>query len=143
MSRIEMKCKLSAPLEKLMKMATDFEVIGKISPIVSSLKILEKNEKQTITEEIIVIRNHEITQQTAHRKLFDNKLGSEVLTGPFKGTTIQITFERINDYTEATINAEMKLSLKYKFFEPIIKKKYKNNIMAILYRINTRCLDLS
>ena len=66
-----------------------------------------------------------------------NQTHSEIIFGPFKGTIVNVVFEKNETGTKVSVNADYKIALKYKILSPIIKQKYKTNIfnIFILYMI--------
>ena len=142
MSKIEFSVDLPATQEKLLEIATDYERFGEVQPLVKSIKILEKNDNEIITEEIIKIRGHEIQFSSSHKKIDQNTIETTVLSGPFTGTNIKTTFEKIDSGTKISVLADLKISsLKYKFIGPLIKKKYKMGLLAMCYRMNSIALS--
>ena len=98
---MEFSLNLPTQPEKLMKLSEDYKNLSKYIPDqLKSVKILEESEKGTKTEEVIVFKTivkKEIIQQTFHKKITANKLITEIISGPAKGTIINSTFEK-NDF---------------------------------------------
>jgi ribosome-associated toxin RatA of RatAB toxin-antitoxin module len=130
--------------EQLMKLSEDYENLSKYLPDqLKSVKILEKNEKETKTEEIIVFKTivkKEIIQQTIHRKSSSDKLVTEIISGPAKGTIIYTIFEKNDSGSKVIFEMNLKLELKAKVLQPLIKKYYKMILTSILYRMNNEIL---
>lgn len=138
MSEIEFSVNLPASQEKLIELATSYARFQEIQPQVKSIKIIEENDLETITEEIIEFRGHEIQFTSSHKKISSNSIQTIVVTGPFTGTNVITTFEKIETGTKISVFADLKISsLKYKFIGPLIKKKYKMGLLAICYRMNS------
>jgi len=141
LSKLEFALNLPAPSEKLFAVATDFENYAKFfEGYLNSIKILMRTETETHTEEIFVFRsifNHELVQRSIHKIIGINKIMTEVVFGPFKGSIIEVTFENTATGTRVTVNADYKVGLKYKIIAPIIKQKYKTITTGLLYKINT------
>jgi ribosome-associated toxin RatA of RatAB toxin-antitoxin module len=136
---------LPAPSEKLFALITDFERYTRFfEGYLNSIKILKKTEVETHTEEVFVFRslfNHELTQRSIHKIIGDNKVRTEVIFGPFKGSILEVSFEKTPVGTKVTVNADYKVSLKYKIIAPIIKQKYRTIITGLLYKINTMAME--
>ena len=141
MSTIEFSIKLSAPKEKLLELMLDYLSFPKYLPHqIKSVKIIEKTSDYTITEETLhlsTVISKSIIQQTKHYKLHDDILKSEVISGPIKGSIIEVEYDELENGTKVTVNIQMKLGLKYKFLLPLIKKSYKTFIMGILYKMHS------
>lgn len=144
MSDLEFSLIVQSDKEELIKYATDFESFPNYLPgQLKSVKILEQNSEQTITEEIItfstIIKN-QIVQKTLHHKPQNESISSEIISGPAKGTKIFITFQTVEEGTKIDVSADLKLSLKAKFLSPIIKKFYKIILTGIFYKMNNLSL---
>jgi len=66
----------------------------------------------------------------------ENKVETEIISGPAKGTIIESVFQKIDSGTKVVIKINLKLGLKYKLFTPIVKKVYKQMLTGVLYKIN-------
>ena len=82
-----------------------------------------------------------IEQKMLHKKISDNKLYSQIISGPAKGTVINVLYEKNNSGTRVTVDIDLKLSLKFKLIKPLIKKAYKALLTSILYKMNTKALE--
>jgi len=136
---------LPAPPEKFIGLCSDYESLSKFIPgQLKSVKIIESNSSQTITEEIIVfstiIRN-EIHQKTLHHIPHNNEMVSEIISGPAEGTIITVKFTKIADGTEISTSIQLNLSLKAKILSPILKKWYKRVLTGIFYKMNTMVIN--
>ena len=140
MSILEFSLDLPSQPSQLMKLSEDYENLPKYLPDqLKSVKIIEKNETETKTEETVVFSTlikKEIIQQALHRKISDNKLNTEIISGPAKGTMIYITFETNNTGSKVIIEIDLKLALKAKILRPLIKKFYKTALTCVLYKMN-------
>ena len=140
MSNLDFSLILSSPINNLMELITDFENLPKYLPDqLQNVKIVEKNNDFTITEEEIVfssIIKNKIVQQTRHLQISQNSINSEIISGPAKGSQITIKFSENQNETKVDVNVELKLSLKAKFLSPLIQKIYKTVVSGMLYRIN-------
>ena len=140
MTTIDFSINLTSQKQKLIELATDYTEFPKYLPDqIKSVKILEKTETYTITEETLhlsTVISKSFTQQTKHYVLVDNLLKSEILSGPVKGSTIEAEYLEIENGTKVITRINVKLGLKYKFLLPLIKKSYKTFLMAILYKMH-------
>ena len=140
MTTIDFSINLTSQKQKLIELATDYTEFPKYLPDqIKSVKILEKTETYTITEETLHLSSvisKSFTQQTKHYIPTDNILKSEILSGPVKGSTIEAEYLEIENGTNVITRINVKLGLKYKFLLPLIKKSYKTFLMAILYKMH-------
>jgi len=140
MTILEFSLDLPAQPNQLMKLTEDYENLPKYLPDqLKSVKIIEKNETETKTEETVVFSTlikKEIIQQALHRKISDNKLNTEIISGPAKGTMIYTIFETNNSGSKIIIETDLKLILKAKILLPLIKKFYKTALTAVFYKMN-------
>lgn len=145
MGNLDFSFNLEATPEQLMKLSEDYEKLPKYLPDqLKSVKILEINKNETKTEEVIAfstILTKEIIQQTIHKKIDVNKLHTEIISGPAKGTTINTVFKKNKIGTEIIFELNLKLSLKAKILQPLIKKYYKMILTSILYKMNNEILE--
>ena len=141
MTTIDFSINLTSQKQKLIELATDYVEFPKYLPDqIKSVKILEKTETYTITEETLhlsTIISKSFTQQTKHYVLVDNLLKSEILSGPVKGSTIEAEYLEIENGTNVITRINVKLGLKYKFLLPLIKKSYKTFLTGILYKMHS------
>ena len=140
MAILEFSLDLPTQSSQLMKLCEDYENLSKYLPDqLKSVKIIEENETETKTEEIVVFSTlikKEIIQQAIHRKISDNKLNTEIISGPAKGTMIYTIFETNNSGSKIIIETDLKLILKAKILLPLIKKFYKTALTAVFYKMN-------
>ena len=140
MTILEFSLDLPAQPNQLMKLTEDYENLPKYLPDqLKSVRIIEKNETETKTEETIVFSTlikKEIIQQALHKKISDNKLNTEIISGPAKGTMIYTIFETNNSGSKVIIETDLKLILKAKILLPLIKKFYKTALTAVFYKMN-------
>ena len=145
MANLEFSLDLPAQPSQLMKLFEDYENLPKYLPDqLKSVKIIEKNETVTKTEETVVFRTlikKVIVQQALHKKISDNKLNTEIISGPAKGTMIYIMFETNNSGSKVIIKINLKLVLKAKILLPLIKKFYKIAITSVLYKMNNMIIE--
>ena len=145
MANLEFSLDLPAQPSQLMKLFEDYENLPKYLPDqLKSVKIIEKNETVTKTEETVVFRTlikKVIVQQALHKKISDNKLNTEIISGPAKGTVIYIIFETNNSGSKVIIETDLKLILKAKILLPIIKKFYKIALTSVLYKMNNMIIE--
>jgi len=140
MPKLEFSMDLSSPMEKLVVIATNYENYEKLlSPQVKSVKIIEKTENGTLTEEVFhfsSLFSYDIVQKSFHKKIQENKLETEIITGPFKGTVLQVSFSGVDSMTKVSVFADVKIQLKYKVLTPVIKKYYRTVLMGLLYKMD-------
>ena len=145
MAILEFSLDLPTQSSQLMKLCEDYENLSKYLPDqLKSVKIIEKNETETKTEETVVFSTlikKEIIQQALHRKISDNKLNTEIISGPAKGTMIYITFETNNSGSKVIIEIDLKLVLKAKILRPLIRKFYKTALTCVLYKMNNIIME--
>ena len=133
---------LNLPSSKniLIDLATKYDDYPKYLPDqIKSVDTIEKTSSYTITEETLHLSSvisKSFIQQTKHYTLQNDILKSEILSGPAKGSIIEITFSEIDVGTSVHANIDVKLGLKYKFLLPLIKKSYKTFLMGILYKMH-------
>jgi len=131
---------LPSSKNKLIDLATKYDDFPKYLPDqIKSVDIIEKTSSYTITEETLHLSSvisKSFIQQTKHYPLQNDTLKSEILSGPAKGSIIEITFSEIDVGTSVHANIDVKLGLKYKFLLPLIKKSYKIFLMGILYKMH-------
>ena len=137
---------LTSPKNKLIELATDYLEFPKYLPHqIKSLKIIDKTELYTITEETLhfsTIISKLFIQQTKHYAPHNDTLKSEILSGPAKGSVIKIIFSDIETGTSISVKIDINLELKYKFLLPFIKKSYKTFLMGILYKMHALAMKL-
>lgn len=142
---LEFTLNLSGSSEKLIELATNYSELSRYLPDqLKSIKIIEKNNDETITEEELVfssIIKNKIVQQTKHSKISKNKLKSQIISGPASGSVIIVDFSKVNEGTQVSVNLDLNLSLKAKFLSPLIKKLYKTVMSGILYKMNAEALQ--
>ena len=131
---------LPSSKNKLIDLATKYDDYPKYLPDqIKSVDIIEKTSSYTITEETLHLSSvisKSFIQQTKHYTLQNDILKSEILSGPAKGSIIEITFSEIDVGTSVHANIDVKLGLKYKFLLPLVKKSYKTFLMGILYKMH-------
>lgn len=146
MGKLQFSLSLTAAPNNLLKLATDYERFSQFLPDqLKSVKIIEKKDDETTTEEILVFSSlvkNQIVQTSRHKQISQNVLFSEIVSGPAKGTTMKTTFEKINTGTKVDVEIDLKLSLKAKFLSPIIKKLYKTVLLGILYKMNGIAVEM-
>ena len=140
MAILEFSLDLPTQSSQLMKLCEDYENLSKYLPDqLKSVKIIEKNETETKTEETIVfstLLKKEIIQQASHIKNGDNQLTTEIISGPAKGTKIITLFEKNNSGSRVSFQLELKLEFKAKILRPLIIKYYKMVLTSVLYKMN-------
>lgn len=144
MVKLEFSLNLPTEPEQLIKLSEDYKNLPEYLPDqLKSVKILEQDENKTKTEETIVfstIVKKQIIQQTLHTKIGTNKLITEIISGPAKGTTINSIFEKSNLGSKIIFDIDLKLELKAKIIQPLIIKYYKMVLTSVLYKMNNKIL---
>jgi hypothetical protein len=131
---------LSSPKHKLIELAINYADFPKYLPDqIKSVEIIEKTSFFTITEESLHLSSvisKSFVQRTKHYVLQDDLLKSEILSGPAKGSVIELKFSETENGTSVFVKVDVKLGLQYKFLLPLIKKSYKTFFMGILYKMH-------
>lgn len=137
----ELSLSLVLPVSKsiLFKAILDFEKYPLFMPVqLKYVKVLEKDDSKIITEEKFLFKTifkKEIIQSTHHKVISSNEIQSKILDGPAKGTTIKIFISDENEKSKIELTSDLKLTIKYKIFIPIIKRYFKMVSTAILYKM--------
>lgn len=139
MPKLEFSIDLGADSKKIMEIMTDYERYPRfLGNHIKDVKIQEKKDNEIITEEIMSFSSylrHEITQKAIHKKINSEELYTEIISGPFKGTSISVISKKTDTGTRVNVKADLKLGLKYKIFGSIIKKLYKIILTNFLIKI--------
>jgi|TARA_B110000495_G_scaffold165023_1_gene150714 ribosome-associated toxin RatA of RatAB toxin-antitoxin module len=146
MASLEFSLNLPTQPSELMKLSEDYVNLPKYLPDqLKLIKIIDKTETGTITEETIVfstLLKKNIIQQTNHKKDKENQLTSEIISGPAKGTKIITLFEKNDSGSKVSMQLDLKLNLKAKILRPIILKYYKMVLTSVLYKMNTEIIKM-
>jgi|TARA_B110000467_G_scaffold55711_1_gene51046 hypothetical protein len=146
MSKLEFKTSSTLNSKILIKHIMDFEYYSKYFPLqIKEVKIIEEKNNEIITEEKIIFRTlvkNVIEQKSLHKKTSENKLITEILEGPAKGTIVNIFCNDVSSGSEIIINVDLKLSLKAIFLKPLIKKFYQKYLTALIFKITNRVESL-
>ena len=146
MSKLEFKTSSTLNSKVLIKHIMDFEYYSKYFPLqIKEVKIIEEKHNEIITEEKIIFRTlvkNVIEQKSLHKKTSENKLITEILEGPAKGTIVNIFCNDVSSGSEIIINVDLKLSLKAIFLKPLIKKFYQKYLTALIFKITNRVESL-
>ena len=147
MGSLKFSIDLVAPRADLIKLATDYESLPKYLPQqLKEVKILEKNGDEVITNEVFefkTILRKKIEMQAKHKLLSENKLFTEIITGPAKGSTIVAEYAKTETGTRVDVEINLRLDMKTKFLLPIIKKIYKSFLTGVLYKMNALAIQKS
>ena len=115
--------------EKLMTYIIDFESYKNFFPNqIKEVKILDRQDNEITTEETITFSTlikRPFVQKSHHKITSDKELFTEILEGPAKGSTVNVTCKKNTQGTEVEFDAKLKLSIKAKFLSPMIKNYYK------------------
>ena len=145
MPNFEMDLSVPTNSKKLFELAIDFENFKKFSPAqIKDISIIEKSDDVITTEEILtfktILKDIEIKQKTKHTIDYPSLI-SNVIEGPFKNTNLNIEFiEEELIKTKVSINADVKISLKYAMLSPIISRLYKGIITGLIYKMTNSIL---
>jgi hypothetical protein len=146
MSKLQFKTSSTLNSKTLIEHIMDFEYYSKYFPLqIKEVKIIEKKEKEIITEEKIVFKTlvkNVIEQKSLHKKISENELITEIFEGPAKGTIVNMFCNDVSSGSEITINVDLKLSLKATFLKPFIKKFYQKYLTALILKITNRVESL-
>jgi len=138
---------LQAPSEKLLNLATDYEkYIEYLPEQIHQVKIIETTDEYTITEETLLFKTvikNKIIQRSKHIQNLSNHLISEIISGPFKGSTINAVYDKMDSGTKVNVWADIKIPIKYKILTLMIKKVYKMWLTSVLYKMNNIALGYS
>ena len=144
MKSLEFSMTLPANIEKFIEFSKDYESFSEYLPQqLKKIIILEKNDKGIVTEETLVFSSvvkKEINQQSLHYEKSKNNMITEIITGPAKGSIIDIYFSPDEIGTKIDVKISLKLSLKYKILQPIIVKWYKLILQGILLKMNAKII---
>lgn len=145
MTKLSYMLNLPAQSDQLMELVMDYQNLPSYLPDqLKSVKIIAQQDDGTVTDEEIFfssVLKKSIIQQSLHKKTTNNQLLTQIISGPAKGTTVNITFEKNEVGTKISINIDLKLTLKAKFLLPLIKKMYKNILTGIFYKMNNEILS--
>jgi len=117
----------------------DFEKWPTYLPVqLKSVKIIEETKNGTTIEEILVFKTlikNEIKQTSIYKKISDNSIHSEIISGHAKGTKTNISFRETKSGVEVSVDIELKLSLF--FIKDDLKKGNKyQSIPKLLIKLN-------
>lgn len=144
MTKIDFSMELNSSSEKILSLISDYEQYPSYLPKqIKKVVVIEKNTDQTTTNELFFFKtlfNKEVKQQSIHKKISDNCISTVIMSGPIKDSVITVCCEKTSNGTSVKIEGNIKTSLKYKFFEPLITKMYKSIIRGILYQMNNRAV---
>ena len=145
MATLEFSMTLPANIEKFIEFSKDYESFSEYLPQqLKKIIIIEKNDRGTITEEILVFSSvvkKEINQQSLHYEKSKNNMITEILTGPAKGSIIDTNFSIDKIGTKINVKISLKLSLKYKILQPVLVKWYKLILQGILLKMNAKIIS--
>jgi len=139
MVKMNYSFELSCDKDKFFYVLTDYQNLVKYMPRqLQKIEILEKQDKHTIIESTIFLRNL-ITKQFSQRLKIhvesENKILLEILDGIAKGTQSTISIISDDEETVCNINTNVKLSLKAAILYPIIKKEYAGFLTKVSKKI--------
>ncbi len=112
-----------------MDIATDYELIPKLFPV-EIIDIENTNDSVIITEKVSFYK-FSFIQKSSHTEK-ENCIQTKILDGPLRGSVISSSYEKTNLGTRIIIDADLKLSLKYRLLGSFIKKRYEKALSRIL-----------
>jgi hypothetical protein len=128
MVKMNYSFELSCDKDKFFHVLTDYQNLVEYMPRqLQKIEILEKQDKHTIIELTIFLRNLIKKQFSQRLKIHvesENKILLEILDGIAKGTQSTISIISDDEKTVCNINTNVKLSLKAAILYPVIKKEY-------------------
>ena len=144
MTSLEVSMTLPGKIEKFIEFSKDYESFSEYLPQqLKKILILEKNNQGIITEETLVFSSvikKEINQQSLHYEKSQNNLITEILSGPAKGTIIDLVFSTDKLGTRIDVKILLNISFKYKILKPMIVKWYKMILQGILLKMNAKII---
>ena len=145
MTELSFSFKTQISQNTLFKLITGFENLPSYMPVqLKKVEIIEKNNIQTITEEIFFFKTlfkKEFKQKSIHEIISSNEMQTKIIDGPAKGTLVQITLKEEEGETTINIKTDLKFGFKYKILSPIVKKYYSRIITGILYKMINSVTD--
>ena len=130
---------LSCSKDKFFHVLTDYQNLVEYMPRqLQKIEILEKQDRYTIIESTIFLRNIIKKQFSQRLKIHvesENRILLEILDGMAKGTQSTISIILDDEKTVCNINTNVKLSLKATILYPIIKKEYTGFLTKITRKI--------
>jgi len=123
--------------EKVIQIITDYQSVLKLMPPQFNGIILEQNEDEVLIEETIElsILKTKIKQKSIHKKITPTLFEINTISGPVKGSSINILVQDIKNKTKITVKANFNLGLKYRILSSFIKKKYRIVLEQLIDKI--------
>ena len=144
MANLEFTLTLSSNPEELIAYSMDYEsYVNYLPDHIKNITIIEKTPEEIITEEVLefhTIITKKIIQRSSHKRK-DNILFTEIISGPFKNSSVEVKYDAHNSGTIITLIGNLKIPLKYKILSLAIKKMYKIVLRGILYKINNEIVN--
>lgn len=140
MSNFELSMKFEVKPEIMFQNIIDFEYYPNFMKQIKDVKIIKKEGNEVVTEETLMFKTlfkKEIIQQTTHR-IEKNKIYSVINSGIAKGSIVDIVLEECEKDVNVIVKIELKLELRGKIFEPLIKRYMKMYVIGLLRKINTK-----
>ena len=136
---------LTAPKDKIIQVVEDYKNYPKYLPgYLESVEIIEQGKDYQITQVVMLFNSlfkKTFTLKAIHKKLPNDVLLTEVISGFAKGSVVKAKFESIDNSTKVTTTIELNLSLKTIILKSLIKIWYKSVLTMLLYKINNVALD--
>ncbi|RZD44470.1 MAG: hypothetical protein CXT78_06510 [Thaumarchaeota archaeon] len=144
MANLEFTLTLASNPKELIAHSMDYEsYVNYLPDHIKNITIIEKTSEEIITEEILefhTIITKKIVQRSSHKRK-DNVLFTEIISGPFKNSSVKVKFDAHNSGTVVTLIGNLQIPLKYKILSIAIKKMYKLVLRGILYKINNEIVN--
>jgi ribosome-associated toxin RatA of RatAB toxin-antitoxin module len=144
MTNLEFTLTLSSNPEELIIHSMDYEsYVNYLPDHIKNITIIEKTTEEIIIEEVLefhTIITKKIVQRSSHTRK-DNVLFAEIISGPFKNSSMEVKYDAHNSGTVITFMGNLQIPLKYKILSIAIKKMYKIVLRGILYKINNEIVN--
>ena len=143
MADLQFSMNLPSEPEELIKFSMDYKsFVNYLPDHIKSIVIVETKPDEIITEEILTFSSlisATVKQRSSHKRN-GNVLSTQIISGPFESSKLEVTYDAQNPGTTITMVGDLKIPLKYKILSLIIKKMYRNVLRGILYKINNEIM---
>jgi len=130
---------LDGDFDKIIQIVSDIKYADKLlSPFNFQNKIRKLEDHKSIVDEKVKFPflKTPLKQESSYEFVKPNKTKIHILSGPFRGTKIELSYESINKKTNVDLNLELKINLKFIIFKSIIKNRIITNLKNVLMQIN-------
>lgn len=119
----------------LTKIFENLELLLKVSPPQIKYELINK-EKGLFKQAIPIKKIKKVFEfEVKHSKISNDEFLLEIISGPIKKSTLNITFNEIDQKTNINLKLNLKIGLKYKFFSSIISEKLKSTNLSLIKRL--------